>query len=251
LGYRSRAYLVVWFVCLEDDNPNNKLKEKDVKKTTVFLLAITLVIFTSNSVFADSLLGKISTSLTLRNDYIVPKKDGESSFRHEVIAYWHSDLKDFGLGFGIDVQTTPKKDYTNSKFTATLNRGPYYLVLGMATDSAGNDFVHSGLWWIKSFKDICIALDLRWYQDIVGNGQSYNDNFLEVVQRFGKLGVGFNAVYDRWADAKNEWALFVARWSDMKLLLVSCWPAELVRNGARQIKANGLQAVIVSASTFV
>lgn len=82
---------------------------------------------------------KVSTYMLLKSNLINPKGEG-SYFSYGLFSYWYNSW----LGAGVDVTSTPKKEFLEAKPFVTINKGPFYAIGGLSTDSTGADYAFGG-----------------------------------------------------------------------------------------------------------
>lgn len=138
---------------------------------------------------------KVETLIILKSEWVKPPQ-GEGSINYRTTAYWQAEK----LGAGIDTTTNTDKDYLlfNPYLTYKVNQAPVQLVGGYWTDSAGANFVHSGIWYADKWEKAVVFLEIREYIAVDGKSRDYLDNFLEIVYPVSKkTAIGFNLCYDR------------------------------------------------------
>lgn len=171
-------------------------------KRLLIAVMITTLAFGVNVCFAQSNgKDKITTSLTIKNDFGFPK-DGEDYTTQAISAYWHYKW----LGGGIDLRANFRNDFLEASPYLTLNYAHWYLLGGCVVDSEGSDFIQVGLWYINTIGKFNVVLDLRNYWPVDGkNLNSYTDDFLEVTYPLSdRFFVGIDLEYAHWWEGPSH-----------------------------------------------
>jgi len=139
---------------------------------------------------------EIASLIILKNDYVKPEHS--KGFISETVSpyfQYHG-----WLGVGGDFTSQPgNKNYLEAKPYLTVNSGPYYALLGYSTNSAGNDYVQAGAWYLNRFGKIAVFADVRNYFAVDGKSSDYLDAFGEATYDLSrKVAAGVNAEYMHW-----------------------------------------------------
>jgi hypothetical protein len=167
------------------------------KMLKVWFFAV-LVIF-SSVIFAED--EKVSTSITLKNDWSFPE-NGKSSSAQKLSTYW--SYKSFGGG--MDICFIKK---TNNYFSLepylTYGNGPWFLVGGFSLDNSSR-YAETGFWYIKTFGKLNAFLDVRNYFATSGKAEDYLDNFLELKHPLNdKFYAGIDLEFIRYWEGGGNW----------------------------------------------
>jgi len=123
------------------------------------------------------------------------------------VIFWHYNN---WLGGVLDVTTKPKFNYVQVKPYLTINKGPFYLLGGVSTDSVGTDYAHSGIWYTDTLNKVKVFFDLRNYWGIGGEPVDYLDAFLELERSLGeKFFYGLDLDYCHYWQDENHNFYFV------------------------------------------
>lgn len=145
--------------------------------------------------------GEITTSITLRNDYLKPNQD-QSLTIQSFFGYWH--YKKYGAGLELDCSN----NFFRAKPYFTLDFGKHFSgVFGINSDSAGNDYFLTGLWYTDSWKKLGLIADVRNYWSM-GEQDDYLDIFvLATFPINAKWFTGAGIQYDYFWQSQANWFL--------------------------------------------
>ncbi|MFZ2188286.1 MAG: hypothetical protein WAV73_01845 [Candidatus Moraniibacteriota bacterium] len=212
-----------------------------MKKNIVIVIAIAVTcmfVVTPSFIWAeDSLVDRVSTSITLKNDWHFVN-GGKSFDTQEFFSYSH--FHDWGGGVVVSESRTA--DSIQVKPYATWNDGPWYLVGGASFGDCGQ-FFQAGGWYINSFGKLNVIVDMRNYFGLDAKSLNYLDSFWEVSYPLGdKFFVGVDAVYDYWWSNSNQWAMigpFVGYNINKTISVFVRWTHEWdLPSGAKTTEAN-------------
>jgi len=173
-------------------------------RTITVIIGIVIVLVMTGICLSQEGEERVTSLFVLRNDWVSPK-EGKSSVTQLNSGYWH--FKSFGGG--IDVKSNLQANFLEAQPYLTINSGPWYLLGGFSTNSAGADYIQTGLWYIKSFSKLTVIADLRNYWAVSEKANGYTDNLLEVTYPLTeKFFTGFDFRFDHWWKGKShDWYL--------------------------------------------
>jgi hypothetical protein len=146
---------------------------------------------------------KISTLILLKQNWIQPEHS-DGFFCEGVTLYWHHKAN---VGFGTDIDFTPKTDFQRYRAYLTYNSGPWYVLAGVSTDSVGKDYAQFGAWYFNNHGLWEIFIDQRLYAATDGKSTTYSDLYVEALYPIAKdIKLGLNASYDHWfSGEQHDW----------------------------------------------
>ena len=148
----------------------------------------------------------ISTLILLKHDFVFPDK-GKSFMSEALSLWWHVDDW-FGIGGDFTAQPG-NNNYLDASSYITINKkkSPIYGLMGYFTNSNGEDFIHTGGWYIDKFGKIDVFADVRNYWAVDGKSSSYLDSFGEATYALGdKFAPGINLEQIHyWSGGSHNW----------------------------------------------
>lgn len=167
-----------------------------------WLLSIAILVFAVPSFAAEASEDKVSTSVTIKNNWVSPEA-GDSLNTQGLDIYWSYGQ----LGGGVDLCYASKSNFTQIKPYLTFNKGPWYLVGGFSVDNTA-EFAQAGFWFVDSFSDFNVFLDVRNYFAIDGESDDFLDTYLGISHALGgKFYVGADLICDYWWKNGDSWYL--------------------------------------------
>lgn len=143
---------------------------------------------------------KISTLLILKNDLITPQQ-GKSFFSQTITAYWHYKW----LGGGGDFTYTPRKEYLEIKPYITINKGPFYALVGYSGNSLEQKHIQVGGWYLDRFGKLVVFLDIRNYCAVNMISISYLETWINAYYPIGeRFYIGTENKIVHWWDPKKD-----------------------------------------------
>jgi hypothetical protein len=170
----------------------------------IAVLIGTLAIFLFTAVFPlsaeEAQAERISTLLLLKNDLVMPQV-GNKYYSQTVTAYWH--YKWFGVGG--DATYAPRKNFAEIKPYLTVNKGPYYALVGYAGNSLEQKYIQTGAWYVNKFGKTKVFLDLRNYWAANKTSVSYLEFWTSLYHPLGeRFYVGFENHFAHFWDPKKS-----------------------------------------------
>lgn len=172
-------------------------------RRSIFVVILLALILVPALGFCFHIIGESAVSkLSLQTDLMRPK-EGDDFVAQKVIM--HVQKGDLGLGGETLIIT--KKDYLRFRPYVTLKAGPVTPIMGLSTDSAGQDFVNAGLWYAKKVgARVNLFVDLRNYWGLNGDSNGFTDNLLAVsVSLSDQAYVGVDLFYDHYWETDDDW----------------------------------------------
>ncbi len=117
---------------------------------------------------------KIGGSITIKNDWISrPNSDVPS-----LSTYFKWKF----LGGGFDLKYCSRGSVTKFQPYITLNKGPWYALVGYSVDDSHAQYFQTGVWYVNSFGKLSVVLDVRnWWSLNSWKTQSYFDPFVQLL----------------------------------------------------------------------
>jgi len=166
-------------------------------KKAVFILIPFLLILTT--VYAEEPKEpKIEGLIVLKNDWI-PKPGND-------IPCLSTHFKYKSLGGGFDLRYYNRGKVTEFQPYITMNKGPWYALVGYSVDANNVQYAQTGIWYIKNFGKLNILADVRnWWSLDTGKAKSYFDPFVQVLYPFPKAWNIDNKLYFGVEGEINHW----------------------------------------------
>jgi hypothetical protein len=143
---------------------------------------------------------KVSTLLILKNDLVSPQQ-GKSFFSQTISGYWHYKW----IGGGGDFTYTPRKDFLEMKPYVTVNKGPFYALLGYSGNSLEQKYVQVGGWYWNTFGKLTVFVDVRNYCATNKSTVSYLDAWISAYYKLGdRFYIGAENRVAHWWDPKKD-----------------------------------------------
>lgn len=174
-----------------------------MKKMFLLVMVIfALIIATSGQGYCFHIVGEnVQSKLSLQTDLMYPE-NGDDFVAQKVIAHFQKG----DLGLGGETLVITKSDYLRFRPYITIKTGPITPIVGLSTDSSGQDFINAGVWYAKKVGRISLFIDLRNYWGLNGASNGFTDNLLAVsVPLNDHAYVGVDLFYDYFWETDNQW----------------------------------------------
>lgn len=186
------------------------------KKTLWTILLVMAVIISSSNLWAGE---GVDGSITYKANLIKPN-NGESFVCYDIESYFRAEK----FAFGLNTSINPRHDYLQAKPYVTWSMGKgFSLVGGLSTNSAGADYVHTGVWYAGQFGKVGVFVDPRYYFEVSDEANSYFDSFSEISYPLNdSFTLALDLIYDHWQESGDNWGLAgpVLYWKASKSITV-------------------------------
>lgn len=143
---------------------------------------------------------KVSTLLILKNDLVAPQH-GKSFFSQTITGYWHYKW----IGGGGDFTYAPRKEYLEIKPYVTVNKGPFYALLGYSGNSLEQKYIQAGGWYLNTFGKLTVFVDVRNYFGVNKSSISYLEAWISAYYKLGeRFYIGAENKVAHWWDPKKD-----------------------------------------------